>query len=405
MGRPGAAVTLDRAAYHYRAARADGGFESGVVEAATRDGASALLVGRGLFPIELAHDVTRETRRRMLPVADLALGLRVLATLLEAGLPMARALAALDGLVPVSWQAALPSIRASVREGKSLGAALAESPLGMPPVVIGIVQAGEAGSDAAGAVRRAAELMERAAATRSALRNALAYPVLLACAGTASVALLVGVVLPRFAAILSDLGQALPPTTRLVLAVADRTRMAALPGLVALGLTLALGRAWVTREAGRTQWHGLLLALPIIGSTRRAAASARASEALAALLTSGVPIAPAMRHAARASGDAALAARFLVARESVIVGQRLSCALEAAEATTPTTARLVRAGEETGALATMLIHAARLESDRAEQLVKSAVRLLEPALIIAFGGLVALVAAALLQAIYSVRPG
>jgi type II secretory pathway component PulF len=115
-------------------------------------------------------------------------------------------------------------------------------------------------------------------------------------------------------------------------------------------------------------------------------------------------MATAMLHAARASGDASLTRRILTARESVVQGRRPSDALSEEAALTPTAVRLARAGEETGRLAAMLSHAAALERERAESMVRSAVRLLEPALILVFGGLVALVAAALLQAIYSVRP-
>jgi general secretion pathway protein F len=67
--------------------------------------------------------------------------------------------------------------------------------------------------------------------------------------------------------------------------------------------------------------------------------------------------------------------------------------------------RLVRAGEETGRLAELLDHAARIEAERAQEQTRAIVRLLEPGIILAFGGIVALVAAALLQAVYSVRPG
>jgi len=111
-----------------------------------------------------------------------------------------------------------------------------------------------------------------------------------------------------------------------------------------------------------------------------------------------------LTHAAQAAGDAAIQERILAARTSVVAGARPSAAFLTEHALTPIAARLVRAGEETGALATMLAHAARLEGERATQRVRAAVRLLEPALILTFGGLVALVAAALLQAIYSVRP-
>jgi type II secretory pathway component PulF len=111
-----------------------------------------------------------------------------------------------------------------------------------------------------------------------------------------------------------------------------------------------------------------------------------------------------MRHAALASGDAELEARLLDARARVIGGQPLSLALETSRAATVTTIRLARAGEESGRLGSMLAHAARIEQKRVDTIVRTAVRMLEPILLLTFASIVALVAAALLQAIYSVRP-
>ena len=395
---------MTSSSYSYRAARSDGALEMGVLSAESREAAARALEGRGLFPLELRVEQTESTTGRRISAHDLALGFRVLATLLEAGLPMARSLAAMSELAPPSWRPALPEIERSVREGSSLTAALSQGPLLVPPVVLGIVRAGEAGSGLATAVRRAAELLEHQAAMRSAVRSALAYPALLATAATASVALLVGVVLPRFGTILADLGQSLPPTTRFVLNASTVIRAWSPAGLIALALLLVIWRAWVSTEDGRERWHALLLQLPVLGAVRRSAATARTGAALSALLESSVPISVALVHAARASGDAALTQRLLAARESIVQGRRPSDALAEQDALTPTAVRLTRAGEETGRLAEMLAHAAALERERSESMVKSAVRLLEPALILVFGGLVALVAAALLQAIYNVRP-
>jgi general secretion pathway protein F len=291
-----------------------------------------------------------------------------------------------------------------VREGQGLGAALANAPIALPPLVVGLIKAGELGSGVAQAVRHAAELTERTAATQAAVRGALTYPLVLAAAGVGSVGLLVGVVLPRFAVILADLGQQLPPSTRLVLGAASAARALAVPAAVLLIVSFILWRAWVETEAGRAEWHAVLLAIPVVGVARLAGATARVTAALASLIESGVPVAPAMVHAARAAGDAAVAARLLAAREQVIIGGRIAAAVERHGALTPTAARLIRAGEESGRLAPMLAHAGRLEAARAEEIVKNVVRLLEPALILGFGGVIALVAAALLQAIYAVRP-
>lgn len=400
----GTNVSAGTLSFAYRAVHRSGMQETGTVRAGSADAARELLSARGLFPLAVRLEHSHEAARPRLSAADMAVGLRVMATLLESGLPVARSLAAMDDLVPGSWTPALGPMRESVRQGNSLGAAMQAAPVCFPPVVVGLVQAGEAGSGLALAVARAAELTESDAETRRAVQAALAYPLILAAAGLASLVLLVGFVLPRFAAVLADLGQALPPTARTVLALVDAARAGFLPGVFTVLAAAVLWRVWTGTEEGRAHWHALLLGFPLVGGIRRAAATGRFCAALSALLESGVPIAPALAHATRATGDDALTRRILAARESVVGGRAIATSLEDADAATPTSVRLIRTGEETGRLAPMLAHAARIESVRAGQMVRSLVRVLEPAMIIVFGGLVALVAAALLQAVYNVRP-
>jgi general secretion pathway protein F len=409
MGRFGASViNVGRGdvvmAYAYRAARADGAMESGVLEAESHDGAASLLSARGLFPLEIQVESAMSGVQKRLPPFDLALGLRMLATLLESGLPMSRALGALEELAPQSWSAALPSIVRQVREGRSLAAALAAAPVEIPAIVLGIVRAGEGGSGVALSVRRAAELTEQAATTRAALIAALAYPCVLAFAGTASIALLVGLVLPRFGAILIDLGQEIPTSTRIVLNAAAIVRVSALPLLLLVLILFVAFRAWVATTLGARHFHELLLSLPLVGAVRLSQCTSRVAGALAALLESGVPLSTALVHASRASGDAALTERLLSAREHIVHGHGIARSLAAEGAMTSTAIRLIGTGEESGRLASMLTHASSLERERAERALRALVRLLEPTMIVVFGGLVGLVAAALLQAIYSVRP-
>ena len=128
------------------------------------------------------------------------------------------------------------------------------------------------------------------------------------------------------------------------------------------------------------------------------------AHSLSALLESGVTIASALVLAGRATADAEIEARIAAARAGVNTGEPLSRALETNGAATPTVVRLVRAGEESGRLAAMLGHAAKIEQERADRIVRTAVRMLEPMLLLTFASIVAIIAAALLQAIYSVRP-
>jgi general secretion pathway protein F len=390
--------------YDYRALRRDGRVEAGTLAAQSSLDALEALRRQGLLPIEMRLVETQRERRTPLSAADLALGLRMLADLLEAGLPMNRALHTLTDVAPSSWQIILPHLEESVREGKSLGGAFRDAPAEIPPLIIGMTLAGEIAGDVGAAVRRAADVTESVAETRAAIRAALAYPVVLAIAGSGAIALMVGVVVPRFAAILGDLGQALPRSTQLVMGGAAAARSAFLP-VIAAGVVLGVAlRALTASEEGRRRWHSALLRVPLIGTVRNASATARTTFTLATLLETGVPLRQAIRLAARASGDAEIGARVLAAGSRIETGHPMARALRETEAVTPLATRLAQAGEESGRLASMLRHAAKLEQQRGDRITQTAVRLLEPALILAFAGIVALVAAALLQAVYAVRP-
>jgi type II secretory pathway component PulF len=394
---------MKSSAYRYRAARPDGAIEIGSGVAESADAIAGRIRARGYWVLEVHEDPLWSSQRRM-SADDLAVGLRLFASFLESGLPMARALAALEDVAPDPWREVLPGVREAVRRGESLATALAAAPRPFPPVVIGIVRAGEIGSGLPRALARAATLAEGIARTRAALRAALAYPCVLAVAGMSALGLLVGVVLPRFAAILGDLGQALPATTQIVLEVGALARALMIPGIIAGGALLATGHAWIESPSGRLRWHEWLLSVPSVGAVRRASATSRIACALAALLESGVPMAAALPAAAAAGGDTAIARRLTRVRERIVSGESLSAALGAERAATTTIERLVRAGEESGQLVEMLDRGAMIERERAERSVQQFVRVLEPGLIVAFGGVVAFVAAALLQAVYSVRP-
>ena len=390
--------------FAYRAANASGAINAGEIDATSAHEAREIVAARGLYLLALEPRGERKQRRDPLSVGDLALGLRILADLLESGLSMSRALHAFEELAPRAWRPALPHVRQSIREGQNLAAALSTAPVAIPGLVIGIAQAGEAGAGIGPAIRRAADLMESAAEMRGAVRSALAYPMVVAAAGFLAVTILITVVLPRFAKILSDLGQALPASTQFVIDGAAAARAGLVPALVLAGVFVLSWRAWTKTDGGKQQWHRLLLSVPLLGSVRLGTAAARMAHSLSALLESGVTLNAALTFAGRGAGGAELGNRIAAARVAVSSGEPLSRALESVRATTSTVVRLVRAGEESGRLPQMLQHAARIEQQRADRTVRTAVRMLEPLLLLTFASVVALIAAALLQAIYSVRP-
>ncbi len=392
-------------AFRYEAVRTDGATVKGTLDAVSGPDAAAVISERGLFPVRIEPHLTPDTwHLSPRPSARaLATVFQSLASLVEAGVPLEKALSATERVTPPrgGLREAVGRARAHVREGASLSTALDEGGV-FPPVTIGLVRAGERGAGLGAALGQAAAQLERDAETRERLRAALAYPLLLAVVGTLSVGLIVLFVVPRFAALLGDLGQALPPATRLLITLSDAARgygWLAGPAVVAGGVV----GAQLIRDR-RAAWHAWLLGLPVLGSIRHSLATARVCRTLSALLGTGTPALAALTIAREAAGDHAVAERIDRARDRVAEGASLSAALEAGRVVTPLAIQLAAIGEGSGKLPALLAKAAELEERDAERRLKTLVGFLEPALIVAFAGLVAFVAAALLQAVYAVRP-
>jgi general secretion pathway protein F len=390
-------------AFRYEAARSDGGLVRGLLEAASEPAAAAVLSARGLYPVLVEPSPTPDTRHLFwrIPTRQFATVFQSLAAFVEAGVPLEKALQATERVALGPLRDALTRVAQRVREGSSLGAALVTEGL-FSAVTVGLVRAGERGMGLGAALAQAAAQLEREAETEARVRSALTYPTLLAVVGSGAIALIVLFVIPRFAVLLADVGQDLPAATRLLLALSAGVRSYGLV-LGAAGVALAVIALRAIHER-RPAWHGWLLRFPVVGPLRLALASARASRTLGALLDSGTPALVALEIAREATGDAAVASRIAAARSRVAEGQGLTAALEATSALTPSALQLAAIGEGSGRLPILLAKAAELDDHDAERRLKTLVSLLEPGMILLFAGLVAFVAAALLQAVYALRP-
>jgi len=390
-------------AYSYRAARQDGVIVTGAIEAESHGQASATLASRGLFAIAVVPAV--EEHRPAASRRDLAIVFRGIAALVSSGVPLERAIAASEPLASGPLRQTMTAARERLRAGASFATALAVGRGVVPGLVIGMIRAGERGSQLGTALEQIAAHLEQEADLVARVRQALTYPLLLAVAGIASVLVITTVVVPRFAAILGDLGQQLPPATRLLLDVSQLLTRFWIP-LLLIGVAATWGAIeWIRRPAGRERVQDVLLRLPFIGPVRRALVTARVMRALGGTLRSGMPLLPALDAAREAAGDLAIAARLARSRERVVQGTALAAALEREAALSPSALQLVMVGESSGRVADMALNAGDLAAQEAERGLRTLVTILEPALIVAFGAVVAFTAAALLQAVYSLRPG
>lgn len=389
------------ARYRYRAARADGSVLSGIIEADSSHDLPGRFTDRGLILIGAAPEPPRAVRAA--PSRDLAVLFQSLASLVVAGLPIERALAASEGLVRGPLRDLIVEARRELREGRTLAQALGAEVGLVPGVVLGMIRAGEHGSQLGAALEEVSEHLEREAQLASHIRHALAYPILLGVAGTVTVGVLVTTVIPRFAELLAGMDAELPTATRLLLDIAGAVSRFGLVIVVVLTGVGALFWEWRRRPAGALAWEEFLLDVPLVGAVRLALASSRVGRAVGGMLRSGLPLLKALEYGREAAGNAAVAERLDRVREDVSQGAALTPALGRARAMSPSALQLVGVGEAGGQLAAMMTRAGALAGQEAERGLKTLVSLLEPALIVAFGGLVAFVAAALLQAVYAIR--
>ena len=389
--------------FRYRAARSDGAIVVGVIPAASTSQATELLTERGLFTVGVLEE---EAERR--PIAsrrDLAIAFQSIAALVSAGVPLEKAIGASEHLTRGTLRDTLIVARTGLREGKALGVALASGRGVVPEVVLGMIRAGERGSQLGIALNQVATLLEQEADLVERVRQALLYPLLLAVVGTASVLVIGTVVVPRFAEVLRDIGQQLPLATRMLLAGSSFISHF---WILLIGLTAVFawaGVEWVRRPAGRRRLDEALLSLPAVGRVRLALATARVTSALGGMLRAGIPLLAALDAAGDAAGDVAVAARLKRARERVSQGAPIAASLEREGAISTSALQLVAVGESSGRLGEMTLRAGNLAAQEAERGLRTVVTILEPTLIVAFGIVVAFVAAALLQAVYSLRPG
>lgn len=387
--------------HRYRAVGPTGRTCRGTIVAASARDAEQLLASRGLLPLSVRAIPVSSSRRAA--SADLAIMFRSMAVLRAADVPLDRVVQITIPLTARHLRPLLEGASERLASGASLSSAMAPHG-GIPPVVLGILRAGEASGHATAALDAAAEYLERDAERLARLRQALAYPLVLLAMGTAGVAVIVGVVVPRFALLLGDLGQDLPPATRFLMNAS---------GFAArwwwLGVAALLGSFVVLRRAaanpdGRLILDRARLRAPLVGAIHLDLASARILQGLATSLAAGVPIMSAMASSGPAAANAELERRINLVRGDIASGVPLSTALRAHGAVPETAVPLIEVGEKGGALPEMLRRAAAILGMRAERQVATGLRLVEPALVVAFGGVIAFVAGALLQALYSLRP-
>jgi type II secretory pathway component PulF len=400
--------------YAYVALEPSGQKKTGFVDANTREAAIAAISSAGRYVLEVKEQGSKGQnrsagshlgrvvkRRGKVSRGDLALFSRRLADLSDAGLPLDRVLQVVsEQSESQTLSEVAEKALEEVRGGKPVSDALAEFPKLFPVVFTQTLKAGEASGQFPQVTSRLADFQENEVARRSTIVSALIYPAILASTAVFVVIFLLTFVVPKLTGVFKDLGNDLPASTKLLLALtAFLTRDYLV--IIAIIVAAVVGyRVWANTEEGAYQRDGLFLRVPLVGPIAAKATVSRFARVLGTLVYGGVPILEGLRLAGLASGNRVFQRSAAYVENEVREGVSIAEAMRDAGAFPPVLTHMVAIGEETGDLPKMLGRVSDSLDFEVDNGMRRLTAMVEPIIVLAMGVIVGFVVLSILLPIY-----
>jgi len=328
---------------------------------------------------------------------------RQLALLLESGTDIVTSLELLQGQTSSrNLQRVLGEVVSDLRSGNRLSAALSKHPKTFPHIYCRSINVGEQTGNLEVVLRQLADHMEKEIKTTKSVKNALRYPVIISVVAVIVIAILVVFVLPAFTSLYSQLGADLPLPTRILIAVMNGLQSYGLYILIAVVTVAGLAYAYIKTPAGRYQWDQLILKLPIIGRISHLNELARCCRSMSLLFHAGLPLPEIMSLVIQGSGNKVIADALTDVQRNLLRGEGLSQPMAKNPLFLPMMVQMIGVGEETGNLDVTLLSVAQSYEVEAEDKTHSLIGLIQPAVTVIIGLVVAFIAISLVSAMYSV---
>ena len=399
------------ATFQYKAATPDGKVVNGTLTGSDRDSIAAQIQAAGRVPIRIEEatevatgGVRRPLLSRRINAQDISDTTRELSILLRAGVPLDRALQVLISLhVDSPLGALLEDMRARVKQGSTLADAVAAQGSVFSPFYVSLLRAGESGGALEIILERLAEHLERSKEIRDTLVSAMIYPAVLVVVALSAIFVLLGYVVPQFTEMFEGVDQVLPLSTRITIGVGDVVQKYGLVVLLFFAAAAWLIRLRLQRPASQYALHSWLLRLPMAGSVIVKMEVARFARTLSILMHNGVPLLKALAIVKDTVGNRVMADGLERVASSLKEGQSFAEPLAEDARFPPLAVQMIRVGEESGGLEDILLQVAETYDRETQVTIKRTLALLEPALILVLGVIIAAVIISILAAIMSIN--
>lgn len=396
-------------AFQYNAIDSQGGSRKGIIEADSAKEARRLLREQGLTPIEIELAQQKMSNLKIktfgkpsVSTKELALMTRQLATLLAAGLPLEEVLAAVaEQTEKHRTKGLILSVRSKVLEGHSLASGFRDYPEAFSALYCSTVEAGEKSGHLDIVLQRLADYTEQQFYMRQKIQQALIYPSVMVFVALGILGFLLEYVVPKMIAVYSNIGQALPAMTEVLIAISTHLKSLGLYILIVIALVVFFFRRSMKNNIPfRTKVHRFLLRIPLIGNAIKVANTARFSRTFAILSSAGVPVLEAMSISSKLITHLPIRSSVEDAANRVREGANISSSLKQTQYFPPMSIHLIASGEASGQLENMLERAANNQDAEITRLIETTLALFEPAIILVMGAMVLFIVLAILLPIF-----
>ena len=392
--------------FKYQAFDAEGKVQTGQLNAESEREAIRILQGKNLTPVKVKETKPAfgRGRNKKISHADILDFTNGLCTLVDARVPIDKALRLLDGVTESSAMRELVlNLLRDVKEGKSLAEALENYPHVFSRMYVNIVRAGEEGGILDELLPDLTDFLETSAKTRQAVISAMIYPVVLLVTGIISVFLLLIFVVPQFAVMFEDVGTEIPSSAAFLLSLSNFVQSYGYLFVIAAVICIYLWKRLDRDPQTKLQKDGFLLSLPLVGTLILYRECAVFARTLGALIGAGIPLIQALRISREVIANSVLTSHLLKVEEDVRGGSGLGISLERTNRFPTLLHQLVAVGEESGRTSDILLKTAVTFDTYVRNQMSALVSALQPALIIFLAIAVGGITITMLSAVFSMN--